>query len=320
MYVDDIIITGSSQSGINLLKEKLRQEFKLKYLGSLGYFLGLEIARSKEGIMVSQRNYTLQLIEDAGLLAAKTKNTPMEPRSQLSSKGQVYKDPSQYRRLIGRLLYLNITRPDISYAFQQLSQYISKPTIEHYNAACHLLKYLKMSPGQGIFFPSTSKLQLKGFCDSNCAKCKDSRRSITGFCIFLGDSLISWKSKKQSTVSRSSAKAKYRVMAMTTSELVWLKQLLQDFDVKITDSALLFCDNDAAVQIATNPTFHERTKHIEVDCHFIREKVVNKTIKLLPFRSAMQLADMFTKSLPASKLLPFMVKMGLKNIYSSLPS
>lgn len=126
MYVDDIIITGSSQSGINLLKEKLRQEFKLKDLGSLGYFLGLENARSKEGIMVSQRNYTLQLIEDAGLLAAKTKNTPMEPRSQLSSKGQVYKDPSQYRRLIGRLLYLNITRPDISYAVQQLSQYISK--------------------------------------------------------------------------------------------------------------------------------------------------------------------------------------------------
>lgn len=224
VYVDDIIITGSNEKGITDLKQLLSNEFKLKDLGNLGYFLGLEIAKSTEGIFVSQRNYTLQLIEDVGLLGAKPKSTPMEPRVNLCANGDDYKDPSQYRRLVGRLLYLNITRPDITFAVQQLSQYMSTPKVQHFNATTHLIKYLKGSPGQGIFFSSSSSIHLKGFCDSDWAKCPDSRRSITGFCVFLGDSLVSWKSKKQSTVSRSSAEAEYRAMAVATSELIWLKQ------------------------------------------------------------------------------------------------
>lgn len=175
VYVDDIIITGASQQSITYPKSQLSQEFKLKDLGNLGYFLGLEIAHSQEGIMVSQRNYTLQLLEDVGLLAAKPKNTPMEPRSVLFEKdGDFYQDPSQYRRLIGRLIYLNITRPDISFAVQQLSQFMSNPRVPQYNVACHLLRYMKQSPGQGLLFPPKSSLQLKGFCDSDWAKCKDS--------------------------------------------------------------------------------------------------------------------------------------------------
>ncbi|KAL4558415.1 hypothetical protein LXL04_036615 [Taraxacum kok-saghyz] len=299
VYVDDIIITGNSKQGIAFLKTQLSKKFKLKDLGSLGYFLGLEIAKSKEGIMVSQRNYSLQLLEDAGLLAAKAKNTPMDPRSSLNShNGEDYDDPSQYRRLIGRLIYLNITRPDLSFAVKQLSQFMSRPKIPHYEAACHLLRYLKQAPGQGIFFPAKSNFQLKGFCDSDWAKCTETRRSVTGFCIFLGESLISWKSKKQPTVSRSSGEAEYRAMAVTTAKLVWLKQLLKDFDIHSKEQTLLFGDNESTLQIATNPIFHERTKHIEVDCHFVREKVEDKTLKLLPIRSAAQLANMFTKPLP----------------------
>lgn len=193
---------------------------------------------------------------------------------------------------------------------------MSTPKVQHFNAATHLIKYLKGSPGQGIFFSSSSSIHLKGFCDSDWAKCPNSRRSITGFCVFLGNSLVSWKSKKQSIISRSSADAEYRVMAVATSELIWLKQLLKDFNVDHVDSVLLFCDNDAAIQIATNPTFQERTKHIEVGCHFVRDKVVDQTIKWMSIRSSDQLADMFTKPLPATKLIPFMFKMGLKNIYS----
>lgn len=197
---------------------------------------------------------------------------------------------------------------------------MSNPCVPHFEADYHLIKYLKGSPGQGLFFSKESYLQLKGFCDSDWVTCKETRKSITGFCIFLGNSLISWKTKKQPAVSRSSAEAEYRAMATTTSELVWLQQLLEDFGIHAIDSTLLFYDNEAAIQIATNPTFHERTKHIEVDCHFVREKVENKSIKLFPIRSAMQLADMFTKPLPSSKLLPFISKLGLKNIYSPTPT
>lgn len=217
---------------------------------------------------------------------------------------------------MGRLLYLNITRPNISFAVQRLSQFTSKPSTSHYESACHLLKYLKGSPGEGLFFSKNSPLQLKGFCDSDWATCKDTRRSVTGFCIFLGSSLVSWKTKKQHTVSRSSVEAEYRAMATTMAEFVWLRQLLTDFNIPLEQSTLLFCDNNATIQIANNPTFHERTKHIEVNCHFVRKKVEDKTIKLLPIKSAMQLADMFTKPLPGSKLQPFMGKLGLKNIYS----
>lgn len=137
---------------------------------------------------------------------------------------------------------------------------------------------------------------------------------------FVGDSLISWKSKKQSTVSRSSVEAEYRAMGITTFELLWLIQLLNDFDISLKEPIQLFCDNDVALQIATNPTFHKRTNHIQVYCHFVRDKVVDKTIKLMPIKLAMHLADMFTMLLPTTKLKPFMVKMGLQNICSPYPS
>ncbi|XP_023737963.1 uncharacterized mitochondrial protein AtMg00810-like [Lactuca sativa] len=216
--------------GFMVLKQLLSNEFNLKDLGNLGNFMGLEITKFTEGIFVSQRNYALQLIEDVGLLGAKPKTTPMVPMVNLCANGDDFKDPSQHRRLIGRLLYLDITRPDITFVVQQLSQYMLIPKVQYSNAATHLIKYLKGSPGQGIFFSSSYYIHLKGFCDSDWAKCPDSRRSITGFYVFLGDSLISWKSKKQSTVSRSSAEAEYRAMTITTSELVWLKQLVKDFN------------------------------------------------------------------------------------------
>lgn len=129
VYIDDIIITGSNEQGIINLKQLLNNEFKLKDLGSLGYFLGLEIAKATEGMFVYQRNYTLKLIEDVGMLGAKPKTTPMEPMVNLCVNGDDYYDPSQYRRLVGRLLYLNITRPDITFDVQQLSQFMSTPKV-----------------------------------------------------------------------------------------------------------------------------------------------------------------------------------------------
>lgn len=216
---------------------------------------------------------------------------------------------------MGRLLYLTFSRSDISFAVHKLSQFVSQPRTTHLQAAHHLLRYIKGKPGQGLFFSASSHLQLKAFCDADWAACVDSRKSVKEFCIFLGHSLVSWKAKKQTTVSRSSAEAEYRALATTASEVVWLSQLLSDFSISLDDPAIIYCDNQAAVHIALNPTFHERTKHIEIDCHFVWDKVHDGVLKLPPIRSQHQLADMFTKPLSTARLAPLLSKLPIKDLY-----
>ena len=171
-------------------------------------------------------------------------------------------------------------------------------------------------PGQGLFFASNSVLKLRAFSDADWASCPDSRKSLTGFCVFLGDSLISWNANKQSTIARSSVEAEYRALVMTTSELLWIQQLLRDFGIILSDSTLIFYDNNAAIHIASSSSFHERTKHIEIDRHFVQDHITAGSIKLLPIHFHHQLADMSTKPLLANLLFPSLSKMAIKDIYS----
>jgi hypothetical protein len=206
VYVDDIILAGTSIDEITRIKHILDTKFKIKDLGSLKYFLGLEVAQSREGISISQRKYCLDLLKDYGLLGAKPASTPLDPSIKLhNDDGKLYDDVSGYRRLIGKLLYLTNTRPDIAYATQQLSQFLHKPTTTHFHAACRVVRYLKHSPGRGLLLPRTSDLQILGFSDADWAGCLDTRRSTSGYCFFLGSSLVSWKAKKQVIVLRSSS-------------------------------------------------------------------------------------------------------------------
>ncbi|MCH96019.1 retrovirus-related pol polyprotein from transposon TNT 1-94, partial [Trifolium medium] len=318
IYVDDIILAGTSLEEFQRIKSILDDHFKIKDLGLLKYFLGLEVAHSKKGITVSQRKYCLDLLSDSGLLGSKPATTPLDPSVKLHQDGgKPFEDIASYRRLVGRLLYLTNTRPDISFATQQLSQFLHKPTMTHYHAACRVVRYLKHNPGRGLMYPRTSELQILGYSDADWAGCIDSRRSISGYVFFLGNSLVSWKAKKQITVSRSSSEAEYRALSTATCELIWILFLLQDLKITSTRSPVLYCDNQSALHIASNPVFHERTKHLEIDCHLVREKVQQGILRLLPIPSQEQLADFLTKALSTAKFNNLVSKLGLIDIYQS---
>jgi len=316
IYVDDILITGNDVNAISTLKQFLHSRFRIKDLGNLKYFLGIEVSRSKKGISISQRKYTLEILKDNGLSGSKPLNFPMEQNVKLSDSGELLKDPSQYRRLVGRLIYLTITRPDITYSVHVLSRFMHAPRKPHMEAALRVLRYLKNSLGQGLFFPSHNDLSLRAFSDSDWAGCPISRRSTMGYCVFLGSSLISWWTKRQKTVSLSSAKAEYRAMTGTCCELSWLRSLLTDLRVLHPKPALLYCDNTVALHIAANPVFHERTRHIEMDCHFIRDKIQDGSIKTKHVASTNQLADVFTKPLGKEIFSSMIRKLGVLDIHS----
>ncbi|GAU22432.1 hypothetical protein TSUD_123190 [Trifolium subterraneum] len=316
IYVDDIILAGTDLNEITRIKKILDTHFKIKDLGVLKYFLGLEVAQSREGITISQRKYCLDLLKDSGLLGSKPASTPLDPAVKLHiDDSKPYENVSLYRRLIGKLLYLCNTRPDISFATQQLSQFLHKPSVNHYHAACRVIRYLKHNPGRGLLFPRKSDIQLLSFSDSDWAGCLDTRKSTSGYCFFLGSSLISWKAKKQTTVSRSSSEAEYRALSSATCELIWLTYLMDDLKVQCSKLPVIYCDSQSALHIASNPVFHERTMHLEIDCHLVREKVQQGILRLLPIPTEEQLADCLTKSLAAPKFNELISKLGLIDIY-----
>ncbi|KAG5234660.1 Retrovirus-related polyprotein from transposon [Salix suchowensis] len=315
IYVDDILITGNHHASIVATKQFLHSQFKIKDLGNLRYFLGIEISASERGIFISQRKYALEIIEDMGLLGVAPINTPMERGLKLADKGDLLKEPCKYRRLVGRLIYLTVSRPDITYAVHVLSRFMHQPRKSHMEAALRVVRYLKSAPGQGLFFSSKSDFRLRAYCDSDWAGCPLTRRSTTGYCVFIGPSLISWRSKRQKTVSLSSAEAEYRAMAGACCELTWLRCLLKDLGLVHHESALLFCDNKAALHIAANPVFHERTRHIEMDCHYIRDKIRDGSVITRHVSSTHQLADILTKPLGKEDFIPMIRNTFRSKIY-----
>ncbi|XP_019181694.1 PREDICTED: uncharacterized protein LOC109176759 [Ipomoea nil] len=281
VYVDDILVASTDLGIIQDIKNQLNSSFKIKDLGPLKYFLGLEVARQNKGMAICQRKYALELLKDTGFTDCKPVHSPIVPSHKLNKLGgKPIEDNTQYRKIVGKLLYLTITRPDICFATQQLSQFLDCPTDLHMQAAHRVLRYIKGAPGQGLLFPAVSDLKMKAFSDSDWGACVDTRRSIIGLCVFIGNALVSWKSKKQVTVSKSSSEAEYRALVATTCEVQWLSYLLTELGIDHNGPTAIYCDSKSAIAIAENPVFHERTKHIELDCHLIREKLNKGVIKL----------------------------------------
>jgi Reverse transcriptase (RNA-dependent DNA polymerase) len=233
VYVDDIITIGNNSLEINNIKKNLKKIFDIKDLGKLKYFLGIEVAHSSKGLFLCQRKYILDLLKETGKLGCKPAKTPININAKLNSQdGETLEDINQYQRLVGKLIYLTVTRPDISFAVSLVSQFMHAPKTPHLDAINRILRYLKGTPGKGIWMKNNGTNDLYGYSDADWTGSFD-RKSTTGFCTFVGGNLVTWKSKKQNVVAQSSAEVEYQAMASTASELTWIKQLLVDLGVEI---------------------------------------------------------------------------------------
>ena len=275
LYVDDVIITGDDMQGIQDLKHFPGRQFEMKYIGPLNYFLNLEVYSSADGYYLTQAKYTSDLISQVSITDSKIVDIPIEYNCHLNSHdGKSLSDATLYRKLVGSLIYLIVTRPDISYAVHVVSQFMVAPRSPHYAAVLRIFRYMKGTIFDSLHFSSHSSLTRQAYLDADWVRDPTDRRSTIRYCFLLGDSLISWRSKKQTVIARSSTEAAYRALAVTIDELIWLRWLLEDLGVACSTATKLHCDNKSAIQIAHNDVFHERTKHIEIDCHFIRHHLL----------------------------------------------
>ncbi|GJU91755.1 ribonuclease H-like domain-containing protein [Tanacetum coccineum] len=243
IYVDDIILTASSPVLLQQIVDSLHKEFDMTDLGALNYFLGISAVRHPTGLFLSQKKYARQLLERAHMVNCNPSRTPIDTDSKLGPDGVPVQDPTLYRSLAGGLQYLTFTRPDLSYAVQHVCLYMHDPREPHFAALKRILRYVQGTLELGLQLYASATTSLVGYTDADWAGCPSTRRSTSGYCVFLGDNLLSWSAKRQHTISRSSAEAEYRGVANVVAETAWIRNLLRELHSPLLTATLVYCDN-----------------------------------------------------------------------------
>ena len=313
IYVDDIIFGSTDEKMCKRFSKIMSSEYEMSLMGELTFFLGLQIKQSSDGIFINQEKYVRDLLRKYQLDSTPSKNTPISAPLNLDS------DPTGksvnstvYRGMVGSLMYLTASRPDIMFATCLCARFQSDPKESHMHAVKRIFRYLKSCPSLGLWYPRGSGLDLMGYSDSDHAGCKIDRKSTTGGCHFLGGKLVSWTSKKQTSVSISTAEAEYISAASCCAQILWIKNQMLDYGVKFTKTPI-FCDNTSAIAISHNPVMHSKTKHIDIRYHFIRDHVMKNDIEIHFIPTDKQLADVFTKPLDEKTFKHLISELGMLN-------
>jgi hypothetical protein len=271
IYVDDIIFGSTNKSTCEEFSRIMVQKFKMSMMGELKYFLGFQVAQLQEGTFISQTKYIQDILTKFGMKDAKPIKTPMGINGHLDlDTGGKSVDQKVYRSMIGSLLYLCASRPDIMLSVCMCARFQADPKEVHLRAVKRILRYLVYTPKFGLWYPKGSAFDLIGYSDADWAGCKIDRKSTSGSCQFLWRSLVSWASKKQNSVALSTAEAEYIAAGHFCAQLLWMRQTLRDYGYKFSKVPLL-CDNESAIRMADNPVEHSRTKHIAIRYHFLRD-------------------------------------------------
>jgi hypothetical protein len=311
LYVDDLFITGTERL-IEGCKRDLASEFDMKDIGLMHYFLGLELWQEEGHIFLGQGRYAVDILSRFNMGDCKPMSTPMITNWQkISTSASPLVNPTLYRQLIGSLMYLVNTRPDICFAVNTLSQFMVEPRQVHWAAAKHVLRYLQGTLDFGLEYVRGNGVRLAGYTDSDWAGSVSDRKSTSGCCFGLGLAAVSWFSRKQKSVALSSSEEEYMAASLASCEAVWLRKMLFSLFEECLDPTVIYCDNQSCIKLTENPVFHDRSKHIDIRYHSISDYVQRGIVKLEFVPTDEQVADILTKALPRGKHVHFRDKLGV---------
>ncbi|KAG8479014.1 hypothetical protein CXB51_028903 [Gossypium anomalum] len=315
VYVDDLLVTRGDQAILADFKTKMHQMFEMFDFGRMTYFLGMEVTQSQEGFFLSQRTFAIKILDKFSMLNCKATSTPVAVGEKLTSQSNSKEVcETTYRSLVGCLLYLTATRPDIMFAVSLLSRFMHCCNEDHFRAAKRVLRYIKGTLSYGMQFCKAKRLRLVGYTDSDWAGSKDDMKSTSGYVFTLGSTIFCWSSKKQNVVAQSTTEAEYVATAGAVNQAIWLRKILTDLNLYQEGATKIYCDNQSAVAIAKNPVFHGRTKHFSIKLHVVREMEQAHEVKLIHCSSEEQLADILTKLLGVTRFLHLRTQMGVCNM------
>ncbi|XP_019179616.1 PREDICTED: uncharacterized protein LOC109174842 [Ipomoea nil] len=311
IYVDDIIFGSTNHVLCERFSTLMHGKFEMSMMGELNYFLGLQVKQCSDGIFISQAKYTKDLIRKFGIDRKTSVKIPMSTslRMDIDNEGKDV-DQKNFRGIIGSLLYLTASRPDISFDVGVCARFQAKPKESHLSATTKILRYLKGTQSVGLWYPKEGSFDLVGYSDADFAGCRIDRKSTSGTCQFLGGRLVSWFSKKQHSIATSTAEAEYIAAGSCCAQILWMTHQLKDYGINAREVSIK-CDNTSAIAITHNPVLHSRTKHIDIKYHFIRDHVERKDISLEYVNTGDQLADILTKPLSEARFSTLRHEIGM---------
>ncbi|KAL8089698.1 hypothetical protein AgCh_039252 [Apium graveolens] len=310
IYVDDIIFGSTIAKLCERFAKLMQSRYQMSMMGELSYFLGLQVKQNEEGTFINQSKYTRNLLKKFGMQDCSTASTPMATATKLDKDTGSSVDITNYKGMIGSLLYITASRPNIMYATCLCARFQADPREPHLIAVKRIFKYLKGITDLGLWFPRESYFKLIGYSDVDFPGCKIDRKSTSGSCQFLGGRFVSWFSKKHKSISTSTTEAEYIAAGNCYAQILWMKNQLLDYRLKFSKIPI-YCDNQSAIAMTGNPVQHSMIKHISIRYHFIREHVMEGIVELHFVPTDQQLADIFTKPLCEVTFTRLVNKLGM---------